>query len=99
MNNITALNGTDFTGEFYNWKLSSSVFGKSHVMADMVISGFCVLSFLVFCVWRCCVQRKDDNTKAMFAKLLPGSIFLMIVYALLRCCVAHADCLYQIFWS
>ncbi|KAK5069399.1 hypothetical protein LTR51_008649 [Lithohypha guttulata] len=80
MDIATALNGTNSTEAFYEVKLSSSVFGKSHVMADMVVSGICVLSFLVFYVWRCCFQRKDEYTKKIFAKLLPGSIFLMILY-------------------
>ncbi len=76
---MAALNATSSTEEFYNVKLSSSVFGKGHVLAGVVVSGFCVLSFLVFDVWWCCVRPKDKHTKSMFANLLPWSIFLMIL--------------------
>lgn len=82
MSNNTLLGDAlaDTETNFWDVMIPVEYLGKTRVMIGMVVSGFCVLSFLVFLFWRCINKvYQDDDTQKLSRKLLPSSIFIMIM--------------------
>ena len=81
MNSMAAaLNNTNSNEEFYNIMLTASALGKTRVYITVGVSGFCAFAFLVFLFARCFLEiYHDDEAQKISRKLLPGSIFIMVM--------------------